>query len=74
MSGGNDKGTYYAGLGYNKSEGLPISSFMSVIALFSMAVISWLIGLPQVLILITIVLIGVLCPVRKIMKGTISDV
>ncbi|MFK2606183.1 SusC/RagA family TonB-linked outer membrane protein [Bacteroides fragilis] len=27
MSGGNDKGTYYAGLGYNKSEGLPISSF-----------------------------------------------
>ncbi|MCS2807926.1 hypothetical protein NXY05_20880 [Bacteroides fragilis] len=28
MSGGNDKGTYYAGLGYNKSEGLPISSFM----------------------------------------------
>ena len=27
MSGGNDKGAYYAGLGYNKSEGLPISSF-----------------------------------------------
>ena len=27
MSGGNDKGTYYAGLGYNKSEGLPISSY-----------------------------------------------
>lgn len=27
MSGGNDKGTYYAGLGYNKSDGLPISSF-----------------------------------------------
>ena len=27
MSGGNDKGTYYAGLGYNKSERLPISSF-----------------------------------------------
>ena len=23
MSGGNDKGAYYAGLGYNKSEGLP---------------------------------------------------
>lgn len=27
MSGGNEKGTYYAGLGYNKSEGLPITSF-----------------------------------------------
>lgn len=27
MSGGNEKGTYYAGLGYNKSEGIPISSF-----------------------------------------------
>ena len=27
MSGGNDKGTYYAGLGYNHSEGLPITSF-----------------------------------------------
>uniref|UniRef100_A0AB33IUY0 TonB-dependent receptor n=1 Tax=Prevotella sp. GTC17253 TaxID=3236793 RepID=A0AB33IUY0_9BACT len=27
MSGGNDRGTYYAGLGYNKSEGIPIKSF-----------------------------------------------
>lgn len=27
MSGGNDKGSYYAGLGYNHSEGLPITSF-----------------------------------------------
>jgi TonB-linked SusC/RagA family outer membrane protein len=27
MSGGNDKGSYYAGLGYNHSEGLPISSY-----------------------------------------------
>lgn len=27
LSGGNDKGTYYAGFGYNKSEGLPITSF-----------------------------------------------
>ncbi len=27
MSGGNDRGTYYAGLGYNHSEGLPITSF-----------------------------------------------
>ncbi|MDL2282408.1 TonB-dependent receptor [Parabacteroides sp. OttesenSCG-928-G06] len=27
MSGGNDKSTYYAGLGYNKSEGIPITSF-----------------------------------------------
>ncbi len=27
MSGGNDKGSYYAGLGYNYSQGLPISSY-----------------------------------------------
>lgn len=27
MSGGNDKGHYYAGLGYNYSEGLPINTF-----------------------------------------------
>lgn len=27
FTGGNDKGTYYAGLGYNKSEGLPATSF-----------------------------------------------
>lgn len=27
FSGGNDKGNYYAGLGYNKSEGLPVTSF-----------------------------------------------
>ncbi|NLZ96316.1 MAG: TonB-dependent receptor [Bacteroidales bacterium] len=27
MQGGNDKGNYYAGLGYNHSEGLPITSF-----------------------------------------------
>ena len=27
FSGGNDKGTYYAGLGYNKSEGQPATSF-----------------------------------------------
>lgn len=27
MSGGNDRGSYYAGLGYNHSEGLPITSF-----------------------------------------------
>lgn len=27
FSGGNDRGTYYAGLGYNKQEGLPINTF-----------------------------------------------
>ena len=27
ISGGNDKGNYYAGLGYNDSEGLPLSSY-----------------------------------------------
>ena len=27
MSGGNENGHYYAGLGYNNSQGLPISSF-----------------------------------------------
>lgn len=27
VSGGNEKGTYYAGLGYNNSEGLPLNSF-----------------------------------------------
>ena len=27
ISGGNDKGSYYAGLGYNKSEGIPVTSF-----------------------------------------------
>lgn len=27
FSGGNEKGKYYAGLGYNKSNGLPINSF-----------------------------------------------
>ena len=27
MSGGNDKATYYAGLGYNRQEGLPVSTF-----------------------------------------------
>ncbi|MBL7969048.1 MAG: SusC/RagA family TonB-linked outer membrane protein [Prolixibacteraceae bacterium] len=27
MSGGNDKGHYYAGIGYNHSQGLPVSSF-----------------------------------------------
>lgn len=27
MSGGNDRGKYYSGLGYNYSQGLPISSF-----------------------------------------------
>lgn len=27
LSGGNDKGTYYAGLGYNHSQGLPVTSF-----------------------------------------------
>ncbi len=27
MSGGNDKGNYYAGLGYNHSTGVPINSF-----------------------------------------------
>ena len=27
MSGGNDRGSYYAGLGYNKSDGIPVSSF-----------------------------------------------
>ncbi|MCS2419903.1 hypothetical protein NXW31_00060 [Bacteroides fragilis] len=31
MSGGNDKGASYARLGYNKSEGLPISSFLRTI-------------------------------------------
>ena len=27
FSGGNEKGNYYAGLGYNKSDGLPVNSF-----------------------------------------------
>ena len=27
MSGGNDKGNYYAGIGYNRQEGLPIETF-----------------------------------------------
>lgn len=27
MSGGNDRGDYYAGIGYNRQEGLPISTF-----------------------------------------------
>jgi len=27
MSGGNDKGTYYAGIGYNHQEGLPVNTF-----------------------------------------------
>ena len=27
ISGGNDRGSYYAGFGYNKSEGLPTQSF-----------------------------------------------
>ncbi len=27
MSGGNERGSYYAGLGYNKSEGIPVKSF-----------------------------------------------
>ena len=27
LSGGNDKGSYYAGFGYNKSDGLPTQSF-----------------------------------------------
>ena len=27
FNGGNDKGTYYAGLGYNKQDGLPVTSF-----------------------------------------------
>lgn len=27
FSGGNGKATYYAGLGYNKSEGIPVTSF-----------------------------------------------
>lgn len=27
FSGGNEKGNYYAGLGYNKSNGLPVNSF-----------------------------------------------
>lgn len=27
MTGGNDKGTYYAGLGYNHSDGLPVSTY-----------------------------------------------
>lgn len=74
MSGGNDKGTYYAGLGYNKSEGLPISSFYerySFIFNGSYKLADWITASSN---LITIVLIGVLCPVRKIMKGTISDV
>lgn len=31
MSGGNDKGSYYAGLGYNHSEGLPIKSFYNLV-------------------------------------------
>lgn len=36
FNGGNDKGTYYAGLGYNKSEGIPITSFYERYSLPSM--------------------------------------
>lgn len=38
MSGGNDKGAYYAGLGYNKSEGLLFLHFMNDIVLCSMVI------------------------------------
>ena len=27
MSGGNDRGTYYTGLGYNRQEGVPVNTF-----------------------------------------------
>ena len=27
MSGGNDRGSYYAGIGYNRQEGIPINTF-----------------------------------------------
>lgn len=27
MSGGNDRGSYYAGIGYNRQEGIPVNSF-----------------------------------------------
>ncbi len=45
MSGGNDRGTYYAGVGYNHSEGLPITSFyerLSFVLNGSYKVTDWL--------------------------------
>ncbi len=45
MSGGNDRGTYYAGIGYNHSEGLPITSFyerLSFVLNGSYKVTDWL--------------------------------
>ena len=44
MSGGNDRGTYYAGIGYNHQEGVPISTFMSVYLSLRMQVIRLRIG------------------------------
>ncbi len=45
MTGGNDKGKYYAGLGYHKADGLPITSFykrFSFILNGSYKVTNWL--------------------------------
>lgn len=45
MSGGNEKATYYAGLGYNNQEGLPLTSFYkrySFILNGSFKVTNWL--------------------------------
>ena len=45
MSGGNDRGTYYAGIGYNHQEGVPISTFyerISFITNASYKVTDWL--------------------------------
>lgn len=45
MSGGNDKATYYAGIGYNRQEGVPISTFyqrISFITNASYRITDWL--------------------------------
>lgn len=45
MSGGNERGTYYAGIGYNHQEGIPISTFyerFSFITNSSYKVTDWL--------------------------------
>ncbi len=45
MSGGNDRGTYYAGIGYNHQEGIPVNTFyqrVSFITNASYKVTDWL--------------------------------
>ncbi len=45
MSGGNDKGTYYAGIGYNSSDGLPRTTYYNRISFIfngSYKITNWL--------------------------------